>query len=94
MKTLNKEELEKLPLYVQQKVRNYLKAYSSCNIIFENGKYEVRTFYALQRTYCPDRKFIGEVRQEDIYTLEERINNYRSEFGDEPYHLLVQLKNK
>lgn len=92
MKTLNKEELKELPLSVQQKVRDYLKAYSSCNVIFENGRYEVRTFYALQRTYAPDRKFIGEVTQEDIYTIEERIKNYREEFGSEPYDLLYQLK--
>lgn len=94
MKYLTKEELERLPKELVEKVKNTLKAYSETNIIYEYGEYKEMPAYGIYGTYAPDFKVIGSVRQEDIYTLEERIANYESEFNERAYHLRRLLNNK
>ena len=93
MKYLSKEELEMLPKAIVEEVKNTLKAFSETNITYENGKYKELPAVGIYSTYAKDHKFIGTVRQEDIYTLEERIKNYEDTFKSYAYHLR-RLLNK
>ena len=88
-KPISKEELEKLPEEFVTKVKNILKAYNECEIEFENGNYKIGSC-CISNYYAPDHKFIGIAYQDDIYTTEERIQNYKEEFGCEPYFLIAQ----
>lgn len=81
---LSKEQLEALPSDVQTKVLNTLKAYDECSVVFEYGEYHVSTGHCLKAVYADDRKFIGTFYAEDIYTLEERTENYIESFRDYP----------
>lgn len=92
-KAITKEELNKLPATIVEKVKNTLKAFNECSIEYEHGEYHT-TSACLRSYYADDYKFIGTAYQEDIYTIEERIENYRNEFHCEPYYLLNQIKNK
>jgi hypothetical protein len=92
-KPISKEELEKLPEEVVAQVKNDLKAYNECDITYENEKYHIGCCM-IKDHYAADHKFIGVAYAEDIYTLEERIENYRNEFHCEPYSLLKQLKEE
>ena len=72
---------------------NTLKAYDECDIEYENGEYRIGAC-CVAKHYAQDHKYIGYVKQEDIYTLEERIENYRAEFNAEPYYLVTKLKEQ
>ena len=87
MKYLSKEELEKLPDELVQEVKKTLKCYDETYITFEYGEFKEMPMIGLYKSYAPDHKFIGTVRAEDIYTLEERIENYESEFKCKAYYL-------
>lgn len=92
-KPLTKEFLKELPKELQTKVLNQLKAFDEVQIDFENGEYIIGAC-CLRSSYPKDFRVVGNFYQEDIYTLEERIANYRKEFKSEPYFLLQQLKNQ
>jgi hypothetical protein len=81
---LTKEQLKNLPEEIQNKVQNTLKAFSECSVIYENGKYNISTAICLMAKYPKDHKFIGIFYQEDIYTIEERTENYINTFRDYP----------
>ena len=80
MKYLSKEELERLPKELVESVKGTLKAYRETCITYENGNYKEMPAYGICSSYARDFKVIGYVRDEDIYTLEERIENYENEF--------------
>ena len=94
------QNFESLPIEVQEDVRNTLKAYNEVHIVFEYGRYNVSTCIALCATYAPDRKVIGDVHKDEIYTKDEQILNYIDTFNDYPieykgsrnYDVLRQLK--
>ena len=79
------EILESLPESVQTEVKETLKAYNECFVTFENGKYSALPAIGIKAKYAEDHKFIGKIKSTDIYTLEERKQNYRDMFGSEPY---------
>lgn len=72
--------LKKLPKETVENIKETLKAYDKCNVIFENGKYNVRTGYCLQSSYAEDYKFIGEFSKDEVFTKREQIINYIEEF--------------
>lgn len=69
---------------IQEEIKDTLKAYSECYVIFENGDYKVTTALSLKREYPKDYKFIGVYRQNGIITEDEKILNYVEQFHDFP----------
>jgi hypothetical protein len=92
MKYLSKEKLESYPTELVEQVKKTLRAYDETYITYENGEYKEMPMFGVYGTYAKDYKFIGAVRQEDIFTLEERIENYESVFKEEAYYLRSLLK--
>lgn len=76
---ISKEELEKLPTEVVVLVKEHLKCFDQITITYENGKYDYGN--CIKAHYAPDHKFIGTVYVEDIYSGEERNNNFKEAFG-------------
>ena len=74
--------LEKLPEAVQQEVRQTLKAYQRCNVYFEYGEFHVRTGYCIKANYNFDHIVCGEYKAKEVYTPEERRQNYIEVFGN------------
>lgn len=81
---MKKELFETLPQATQEEVKNTLKAYDNCFVNFQNGEYKVNTSIGILSKYPKDFKSIGEVSSHDIYTREERIENYINEFMGYP----------
>ncbi len=79
-----------LPKEIQDKVKNTLKAYDEAHITYEYGAYKVSVGVALTATYAPDFKVIGTISANEIYTQDERIENYINEFQDYP----IEYKGK
>jgi len=87
-----KNILNKLPMEVIEEMKDVLKAYDECNVVFENGKYYVRTSYCLQKTYSDDYKVIGTFEADDVYTQEEQELNYIEEFRCYPPVMTLKIK--
>ncbi len=71
-----------LPVEERARIRNTLKAYDEVVVFYENGKYVYGV--CLKSHYAPDHEYIGTYRAEDIYTEDERIENYINEFHAYP----------
>lgn len=74
--------LDKLPEEIQQEVRQTLKAYQRCNVYFEYGKFHTRTGYCIKAEYNFDHYVCGEYKASEVYTPEERRQNYIEVFGN------------
>lgn len=83
-------KLNTLPKEVQDKVKNTLKAYDEAHVIFEYGEYHVSVGVALKASYGADHKVIGTFKANEIYTDDERIENYINTFQDYP----IEYKGK
>lgn len=83
-------KLNTLPKEVQDKVKNTLKAYDEAHVTYENGDYKVSVGVALTATYAPDFKVIGTITAKEVYTDDERIENYINVFQDYP----IEYKGK
>lgn len=81
---ISKEELNKFPEEVVKEVMSILKAFQNTNISFENGQYHVSPHTSIKSSYASDHKVLGTVYVEDIYTEEERTQNYIEVFKDYP----------
>jgi hypothetical protein len=82
---LPKERLSDLPEDIQSEILDTLKAFNQCNVVFENGEYHASPSIGIYGHYAADHRFVGTFYAEDIYTLEERTENYIREFHDYPY---------
>lgn len=80
----NKNLLNTLPNDIIEGVKSTLKAYDKCNVIYQNGKYNVRVGYSLTKEYAEDFKFIGEFVKEEVFSENEIIENYINEFNCYP----------
>lgn len=97
---MNKENLENLPLEIQEKVKAVLSAYDKVSVIFEYGKYNVSTGVCLKNNYAIDFKIIGEYTKDEIYTKEEQQINYIENFlsfpmsykGSKDWNMIKQLE--
>ena len=85
--------INSLPIEVVEKIKSSLKAFDECNVVFENGKYHVRTFTCLQSSYSDDYKFIGKFKKDEVFTKEEQDLNYIEEFRSYPYPMTLEIKN-
>ena len=79
-----------LPVEVKEEIKDILKAYDKCNVVFESGKYSVRTGYCLQKEYSKDYKFIGEFAKDDVFTKREQVINYIEEFRSFPSEYKIE----
>lgn len=77
-------KLNTLPIEVQNEVKDTLKAYDECNVVFANGEYHVSTSIMLLNVYPKDHKYIGDFYANDVFNDEEKILNYVNEFYDYP----------
>ena len=83
-KPISKIELEKLPENTVKEVKDTLKAYDECQIVYQNGKYETSAGCGIYSSYPTDYKFIGVCYLDDIYTREEQLENYLTVFHSYP----------
>lgn len=73
--------LEALPEETQYKVKDVLKAFGQVSVTYEYGKFEVSTAICVRAYYHYDHIVCGRYNQTDVYTEEERRQNYREVFG-------------
>lgn len=83
-------KFEELPMDVQEKIKQDLKAFDECHVVYEYGKYNVGGGICLKSKYADDFEVIGTYYAKDIFTEEERIINYVESFHDYP----IQYKGK
>lgn len=70
---------------MQQKVRGILRAFDVCHVEYEHGAFHAGTCVCLQSLYPADHFVAGTYRVEEVYTREERRQNFIEEFGYIPY---------
>ena len=81
---MNKRKLEKLntlPDNIIKEVKEILKAYEKVDVLFEYGKFYVMLGVVIKAKYGEDFKHIATFKNTDIYTEEERRQNYKEVFG-------------
>ena len=79
-----KMPLTALPADVQAEVKSRLKAYSRCNVVFEYNRFTVSCGVCIKSHYNYDHFVCGEYRADEVYTLEERRQNFFDSFGCAP----------
>ena len=82
------KNLNELPIDVQERIKNTLKAFDEVDVFYEYGKYNFGV--TLKSTYGEDHEYIGTYKAKEVYTEEERILNYVNEFQSYP----IQYKGK
>ena len=83
MKTL--EKLNQLPSETANEIKRVLRAYDECYVTYEYGKFNVSVGITIKAKYGTDYKWIGEFKAEEIYSQEERYQNFKEVFGYEYY---------
>lgn len=76
-----KMPLEKLPEEVQSEVKNILKAFDTCTVVYEYGKFHASASSCIKSDYNFDYFVCGRYLASDVYTPEERRRNYIEVFG-------------
>ncbi len=79
---VGKMPLEKLPSAVQQEVKRTLKAFRRCGVTYEYGEFHVSTGCCIKAKYNYDHFVCGEYKADEVYTAEERRQNYIEVFGN------------
>ena len=77
--------LEKLPDEIQAKAKDILKAFDTVHVNYENGSFEVTTLTYLTAYRPDDRMVCGTYNAKEVYTAEERKQNFFESFGYYPY---------
>lgn len=88
------KQLNELPLNIQAQVKEVLKAYHNVNVIYANGEYRVSSGYCIMSEYPSDYEVIGDYNDEEVFTLLERIANYKESFKYDDYALIREAKEK
>ncbi len=73
--------LEELPELIQTQVKSVLRAYPRCTVTYEYGKFSVSAGCCIKNHYNFDHYVAGTYWDSDVYTEEERKQNYIEEFG-------------
>ena len=79
-----KMPLEELPELIQAQVKSVLRAYPKCTVTYEHSKFSVSACTCIRATYDWDHFVAGTYKDDEVYTLEERRQNYEEEFGYAP----------
>jgi hypothetical protein len=82
---ISKEQIAEFPQEVQEQIYDTLKAYNSVSVLYEYGEWHVSSSDCLKAQYGADFKVYGRIYVDDIYTEEERTQNYIDTFNDYPY---------
>lgn len=77
-------ELKYLPKAIQKQVKNTLRAYNNCLVVFENDRYSVGGGVMIKAHYADDHEVIGNYRANEVFTETERTENYINQFHDYP----------
>lgn len=77
-------ELKYLPKAIQKQIKNTLRAYTDCLVVFENGRYSVGGGVMIKAHYTADHEVIGNYRADEVFTETERTENYINQFHDYP----------
>lgn len=72
---------EELPELIQAQVKSVLRAYPRCTVTYEYGKFSVSAGCCIKNHYNFDHYVAGTYWDSDVYTEEERKQNYIEEFG-------------
>lgn len=73
--------LEELPELIQAQVKSVLRAYPRCMVTYEYNKFSVSASHCIKSNYSFDHYVAGTYLDSDVYTEEERKQNYIEEFG-------------
>lgn len=79
--------LEALPEETQTKAKNILKAFNEVSVTYERRQFTVSAGIGVYANYANDHMVCGRYKQEEIYTKEERRQNFIEEFGYAPCYL-------
>ena len=79
--------LEALPEDIQEKVKSTLKAFDEVSVDYEHGRFNVFAGYCVKKNYHYDHFVCGRYLQTEVYTKEERRQNFIEEFGYAPCYL-------
>lgn len=80
-------KFEQLPKEIQAEIKSTLRVYDRAYVTYENGKFSESACIGIKANYASDHYFCGEYKAEEIYTPEERKQNFIEEFGYAPCHL-------
>lgn len=80
-------KLENLPEDVQAKVKGTLRAYNEVHVTYSNGEFHACAAVGIYGHYPTDFFVCGDYKQEEVYTKEERRQNFFEEFGYYPVYL-------
>ncbi|MCT4662844.1 MAG: hypothetical protein N4A40_13355 [Tissierellales bacterium] len=80
----NKEIFNSLPEDVRADIKRVLGAYDECNVVYEDGVYNVSPSTALRSNYSSDRKSYGTFYKKDVLTPEEQELKYIENFHSYP----------
>ena len=75
--------LEELPTEIQTEIRDTLRAFSEVYAEYEHGRWHTTTCVCVRAEYADDKFSAGRYKANEVYTLEERKQNFFEEFG---YH--------
>lgn len=87
---------EELPETTQEEVKSVLKAFNECNVkidwINNDWCFDVHTCSVIKAEYSPSEATCGWYKAEDIYTAEERRENFFESFGYYPHYTMKSNK--
>lgn len=73
---VGKMPLSELPEEVQSEVKSILKTYSRVNVVFEYNEFHVSASTCIKSSYNYDHFVCGRYNADEVYTPEERRQNY------------------
>lgn len=79
---VGKMPLSELPEEVQNEAKSILKAYNSVNVVFEYNEFHVSASTCIKSSYNFDHFVCGRYNANEVYTPEERRQNYIECFGN------------
>jgi hypothetical protein len=78
---VGKMPLTELPAEIQAEVMDTLKAFPSVTVTYEYGKFTTSACVGIKARYHFDHFVCGKYNDTDVYTEEERKQNYKECFG-------------
>lgn len=89
-----------LPERVREEIKRVCKVYDKAYVTYENGEYKTSSMIGITNGYAPDHKFIGVYNVEEVFTEDERTENYINVFyaypiwykGERDYQMLKKLQ--
>lgn len=80
------KEFNQLPNNIQNEIKEHLKAYDKCHVVYEYGEYHVGGGLCIKKHYGEDHEYIGCFKADELFTEEERMINYIESFHSYPFN--------